>query len=185
MYSNSMNSDINNNGGVLLSATFAGGCFWCIEAPFRNSSGVESVVSGYMGGEIPSRTYELTGHREVVQLSYDPARITYKELLDIFWRQIDPTDEGGSFYDRGDQYKTAIYYHTEEQLRQAELSKKDLEESGRFTKPIVTEILSATIFYPAEIEHQNYARKNPERYYSYRTNSGRDEFLKSAWGDEK
>ncbi len=171
-------------------ATFAGGCFWCMEPPFEKKEGVLEVVSGYTGGDEIDPTYEevsagRTRHVEAVRIRYDPSRTTYSEILDIFWRQIDPTDLGGQFADRGSQYKTAIFYHNDEQKRLAEKSKKDLEESGKFDKPIVTKILEASEFYKAEEYHQDYYKKDPLRYKSYRFYSGREPFLQKMWGDEK
>ena len=173
----------------LKTATFAGGCFWCMESDFEKVSGVVEAVSGYTGGQKPNPTYEEvsaggTGHAESVQVTYDPAKITYKELLDVFWRHVDPTDAGGQFVDRGSQYRTAIFYHDEEQKRIAEDSREQMEKSGRFSAPIVTEIVPLTEFYPAEDYHQDYYRHNPLRYRFYRLGSGRDQFLKSTWGAE-
>ncbi|MGD9057153.1 MAG: peptide-methionine (S)-S-oxide reductase MsrA [Desulfobacterales bacterium] len=170
-------------------ATFAGGCFWCVESDFEKVDGVIEAVSGYAGGDVPNPTYKQvsaggTGHTEAVQVTYDPDKITYKELLDILWRHMDPTDAGGQFVDRGSQYRPAIFYHNEEQKRIAEESKVQLEKSGRFSKPIATEIVPLTQFYPAEDYHQDYYSKNPLRYKMYRYGSGRDQFLKSKWGDE-
>ena len=173
----------------LKTATFAGGCFWCMESDFEKVSGVVEAVSGYTGGQKQNPTYEEvsaggTGHAEAVQVTYDPAKITYKELLDVFWRHVDPTDAGGQFVDRGSQYRTAIFYHDEEQKRIAEDSREQMEKSGRFSAPIVTEIVPLTEFYPAEDYHQDYYRHNPLRYRFYRLGSGRDQFLKSTWGAE-
>jgi peptide methionine sulfoxide reductase msrA/msrB len=170
-------------------ATFAGGCFWCVESDFEKVDGVIEAVSGYTGGDVPNPTYKQvsaggTGHTEAIQVTYDPDKVTYKELLDILWRHMDPTDAGGQFVDRGSQYRPAIFYHDEEQKRIAEESKADLEKSGRFSKPIATEIVPLTEFYPAEDYHQDYYKKNPLRYKMYRYGSGRDQFLKSRWGDE-
>ncbi|MGE5279242.1 MAG: peptide-methionine (S)-S-oxide reductase MsrA [Deltaproteobacteria bacterium] len=167
-------------------ATFAGGCFWCMEGPFAALDGVTQVVSGYAGGTRKDPTYEevcagTTGHREAVQVVYDPDAVTYQALLDVFWRQIDPTDPDGQFADRGPQYRTAVFYHDEEQRRLAEASRAALAASGRFDKPIVTEILPFTSFYPAEPYHQEYARKNPGRYEAYRSGSGRARFLCRVW----
>jgi peptide methionine sulfoxide reductase msrA/msrB len=163
-------------------ATFAGGCFWCMERPFKSLDGVIEVISGYTGGHKENPTYEevshgKTGHLEAVQIIYDPSRISYNQLLDIFWKQIDPTDSGGQFVDRGEQYRSAIFYHNEDQRRLAEKSKKLLDASGRYKKPIVTEIIKATTFYRAEEYHQDYYKKNPIRYKFYRLNSGRDQYL--------
>jgi peptide methionine sulfoxide reductase msrA/msrB len=174
----------------LEKATFAGGCFWCMTPPFEKLDGVKEVVSGYTGGHTVNPTYEdvtseTTGHLESVEITYDPAKVSYKKLLDVFWRQIDPTDAGGEFVDRGPSYKSAIFYHNEEQKRLAEESKKDLERSGRFNKPIVTEIRPAGPFYRAEDYHQDYWKKNPIRYKFYRYNSGRDQYLTKVWGKDE
>jgi peptide methionine sulfoxide reductase msrA/msrB len=172
----------------LRKATFAGGCFWCMEPPFAALAGVISVTSGYMGGTTAHPTYAnyaAGGHSEVVQVVYDPARIGYAELLDVFWRQIDPTDAGGQFADRGQAYSTAIFYHDQEQQRLAEASRAALAASGRFARPIVTPLRAAATFYPAEEYHQDYARKNPIRYKFYRSGSGRDRFLDKIWGRER
>ncbi|WNC17458.1 peptide-methionine (S)-S-oxide reductase MsrA [Brevibacillus brevis] len=169
-------------------ATFAGGCFWCMVSPFDKMPGIQKVVSGYTGGNVENPTYEqvcsgTTGHYEAVQITYHPSVITYAELLEMFWRQIDPTDAGGQFADRGQSYAPAIFYHDENQKRLAEESKQRLAESGRFSKPIVTPILPAQPFYPAEEYHQEYYKKNPLRYQYYRAASGRGNFLKEAWKD--
>ncbi|MEN6473132.1 MAG: peptide-methionine (S)-S-oxide reductase MsrA [Syntrophaceae bacterium] len=171
-------------------ATFAGGCFWCMEPPFEKIPGVKNVISGYTGGDMANPTYEQvsagqTGHVEAVQVTYDPSQVTYQQLLNVFWRQIDPTDSGGQFVDRGSQYRSAIFYHDPQQKRLAEESRQALKNSGRFDKPIVTEILPAKAFYKAEEYHQNYYRKNPIRYRYYRYHSGRDQFLKKVWGGSK
>ena len=168
-------------------ATFAGGCFWCMVKPFDRYDGVESVVSGYTGGDIENPTYELvctnsTGHREAVQITFDDDVISYETLLDIFWRQIDPTDSGGQFFDRGDSYKTAIYTHSEEQQAIAENSKQALQETGKFAKPIATDIYPAKVFYPAEEGHQDYYMKNPAHYNRYAIGSGREQFKIDNWG---
>ncbi|ALF10791.1 peptide-methionine (S)-S-oxide reductase MsrA [Parageobacillus thermoglucosidasius] len=169
-------------------ATFAGGCFWCMVSPFEEQPGIIRIISGYTGGHKENPTYEevcskTTGHYEAVQITFDPDVFPYEKLLDIYWRQIDPTDDGGQFYDRGPQYRTAIFYHNEKQRLLAEKSKQELEESGRFSKPIVTKILPASTFYPAEEYHQDYHKKNPLRYKLYRIGSGRDAFLKEHWRD--
>jgi peptide methionine sulfoxide reductase msrA/msrB len=171
---------------VLGKATFAGGCFWCIESAFDELEGVKEAVSGYMGGKTKNPTYAevctgKTGHYETVQVTFDSSKISYKELVDIFWQQIDPTDPEGQFADKGSQYKTAIFYHNEEQKRIAEESKKKLEKSGKFDKPIVTEIREATEFYPAEEYHQDYYKTCPIRYQNYKVGSGRESFLKRVW----
>jgi peptide-methionine (S)-S-oxide reductase len=168
-------------------ATFAGGCFWCMVKPFDQWPGIIKVVSGYTGGHVENPTYEMvksqtTGHYEAVQITFDPEQFPYEKLLEIFWTQIDPTDDGGQFHDRGSSYRTAIFYHTEEQRILAEASKKQLAESGRFTKPIVTEILPASTFYEAEEYHQDYYKKNPEHYKEDREKSGRDQFIEKYWG---
>jgi len=170
-------------------ATFAGGCFWCMESPFEELTGVIEVVSGYTGGRKRNPTYKevssgRTGHFEAVEVTYDPSKITYKELLDVFWRYIDPTDEGGQFADRGEQYKTSVFYHTGEQKKQAEASKEKLQKSGRFDKPIATEIIKASNFYRAEDYHQDYYKTCPIEYKAYSIGSGREEFLKKTWKDE-
>lgn len=167
-------------------ATFAGGCFWCMVKPFETWPGIKRVVSGYTGGRVPNPTYEqvcseTTGHVEAVQIEFDPELMPYAELLDVFWRQIDPTDAGGQFYDRGSSYKTAIFYHSEEQRLQAEESKRQLAASGRFDRPIATEIRPAEPFYEAEDYHQGYHHKNPGHYNRYRVGSGRDAFLRDHW----
>ncbi|MEC0117980.1 peptide-methionine (S)-S-oxide reductase MsrA [Paenibacillus apiarius] len=168
-------------------ATFAGGCFWCMVKPFDQWDGVHSVVSGYTGGNIPNPTYEqvksqTTGHIEAVQITFDPAVIAYERLLELFWAQIDPTDAEGQFQDRGHSYTTAIFVHSEEQRRKAEASKAALAASGSFDKPIVTPITDAQPFYPAEDYHQDYYRKEPEHYKEDRAKSGRDEFIAKHWG---
>ncbi|KXH81785.1 peptide-methionine (S)-S-oxide reductase MsrA [Sporosarcina sp. HYO08] len=170
-------------------ATFAGGCFWCMVKPFDRYDGVLSVVSGYTGGEVENPSYELvctnsTGHREAVQITFDNEIISYETLLSIFWKQIDPTDPGGQFFDRGESYQTAIFTHSAEQQRLAEQSKKDLEATGKFDRPIATDILQAKSFYPAEEGHQQYYLKNPSHYNRYAVGSGRVQFKKNHWGDE-
>jgi len=167
-------------------ATFAGGCFWCMEPPFEKLDGVKEVISGYTGGKKVNPKYEEvsaggTGHLESIEVIYNPSRVTYEKLLDVFWRNIDPTDSGGQFVDRGGQYRSAIFYHAEEQRKIAEASKQRLARSGVFSKPIMTEILPASAFYPAEDYHQDYYKTNPVRYKFYRFNSGRDQFLEKTW----
>ena len=164
-------------------ATFAGGCFWCMVGPFEHTEGVTKVISGYTGGTTEKPTsegvyYGNTGHVEAVHVSYDPTVVSYETLLGIFWRNIDPTDEGGQFADRGSSYRTAIFYHDEEQRTLAEDSKKKLAASGKFNSPVVTEIRKAGKFYPAEDYHQQYYKKHPERYQFYRQGSGREEYFK-------
>jgi peptide methionine sulfoxide reductase msrA/msrB len=174
----------------LETATFAGGCFWCLEPPFEKLDGVREVVPGYTGGSKKNPTYEevssgKTGHAEAIQIIYNPAIITYAELLDVFWRQIDPTDPNGQFADKGPQYRTAIFYHSEEQKKLAEKSRDELGQSGIFDKPVVTEIVPAGIFYRAEEYHQDYYKKNPVRYRIYHFGSGRDKFLEKKWSGRK
>ncbi|MCB0285681.1 MAG: peptide-methionine (R)-S-oxide reductase MsrB [Calditrichaeota bacterium] len=171
-------------------ATFAGGCFWCMEAPFEKIVGVKSVISGYAGGEKPNPSYDevssgQTKYRESVQITFDPEQISYEKLLSIYWMQFDPTDAGGSFYDRGHQYTSAVFYHDAKQKELAEKSKTELAASNRFDKPIVTPIIEFTNFYPAEDYHQDYYKKNPGHYQRYRKGSGRDAFIKKHWGDKK
>lgn len=171
-------------------ATFAGGCFWCVESDFEKCNGIQEAVSGYTGGHKKDPTYEevcsgRSGHVEAVQIKFDPGVIPYEELLEIFWRHVDPTDPDGQFVDRGAQYRTAIFFHDERQRRMAEASKLKLAQSGYFNKPIATEIIAFEKFYPAEPYHQGYCKKNPLRYKFYRRNSGRDQFLKKIWKDHK
>jgi len=173
----------------LKRATFAGGCFWCIEADFEKTDGVVSVVSGYTGGRSEDPTYEevcsgRTGHLEAVQVLYDPDKVSYGELLAVFWRHVDPTDRGGQFVDRGSQYRTAVFYHDEEQKRLAEASKLELDRSGRFQRPVVTEILPLARFYAAEDYHQGFYKNDPMRYKSYRLHSGRDAFITKIWKND-
>ncbi|MGE8206480.1 peptide-methionine (S)-S-oxide reductase MsrA [Heyndrickxia sp. NPDC080065] len=170
----------------LEKATFAGGCFWCMVKPFDQWDGIHKVISGYSGGHIENPTYQdvksgTSGHYEVVQITYDPNIFSYNELLNIYWQQIDPTDDGGQFHDRGDSYRTVIFYHTEEQKKLAEASKQILGDSGKFNKPIVTKILPAETFYPAEDYHQDYYKKNKNEYLEDRRKSGRDEFIELNW----
>ena len=170
-------------------ATFAGGCFWCVEADFDKVPGVLQTLSGYTGGETANPSYKqvsrgATGHREAVQVTYDPTVISYEGLLAAFWRMIDPTDEGGQFVDRGSQYTTAIYHHNEAQKRAAEKSRAGLDTSGRYDKAIVTPILPATTFYEAEDYHQDFHTRSSIRYTFYRHRSGRDQFLEKTWGKE-
>jgi len=173
--------------GKLEKATFAGGCFWCMEPPFDKLEGVTSTTAGYTGGEERNPTYKevssgKTGHAEAVEIMYDPSRISYAELLKVFWRNIDPTQVNGQFVDKGRQYRTAIFYHNDEQNRLALSSKEEIEKSGPFDQKIVTEIVPAGEFYRAEEYHQDYYQKNPIRYKFYRYGSGRDQFLKRRWG---
>ena len=169
-------------------ATFAGGCFWCMEPPYDELDGVISTTSGYTGGRKQNPTYEevstgTTGHTEAVQVVFDPKRISYARLLEVFWRNIDPLTANAQFCDHGTQYRSGIFYHDAEQRRLAEDSKRALEASGRFKGPIVTEIVAAGTFYPAEEYHQDYYKKNPIRYKFYRAGCGRDQRLAELWGD--
>jgi peptide methionine sulfoxide reductase msrA/msrB len=176
--------------GKTAEAVFAGGCFWCTEADFEKSVGVIEAVSGYTGGQAKNPTYEQvsaggTGHVEAVKVIYDPSRTTYAQLLQVFWRHVNPTDAGGQFVDRGSQYRSVIFYANEEERQLAEASKKALEASGRFDTPIATDLLPLGAFYPAEDYHQDYYKKNPLRYSFYRAGSGRDQFLEKAWAGDK
>jgi peptide methionine sulfoxide reductase msrA/msrB len=176
--------------GTYEKATFAGGCFWCMVKPFDEQPGIISVISGYTGGHVQNPTYEevcsdKTGHYEAVQITFDPSVYPYEDLVELFWKLIDPTDPGGQFADRGSSYRTAIFVHSEEQRLVAEASKQRLGESGRFDKPIVTPILPAATFYPAEDYHQQYYKTNPVRYQAYYAGSGRQRFLKEAWKDRE
>ncbi|MCA1054540.1 peptide-methionine (S)-S-oxide reductase MsrA [Rossellomorea aquimaris] len=178
-----------SNEGAYQKATFAGGCFWCMVKPFDEQPGIESVISGYTGGSTPDPTYrevcsETTGHFEAVQIEYDPEKFPYEQLLEVYWQQIDPTDPGGQFFDRGHSYKTAIFYHDDTQKELAEKSKRALEQSGKFKKPIVTQILPASEFYPAEEYHQDYYKKNPVHYDRYSRGSGRVAFKHEHWGED-
>ena len=170
-------------------ATFAGGCFWCMEPPYDDLNGVISTTVGYTGGEKPNPTYEevctgRTGHAEAVQIVFDSTKVGYEDLLEVFWRNINPTDPYGQFVDKGSQYRTSIFYHDEKQKELAEKSKKELEASGKFDSPIVTEIVPASVFYPAEDYHQEFYKNNPLRYNSYKVGSGRADFLKKTWNGE-
>src|SRR5690625_1971420 len=171
-------------------AIFAGGCFWCMVQPFDTQPGIKSVVSGYIGGTIENPTYEqvrsgTTGHIEAVQIVFDQTIFSYEKLLQIYWQQIDPTDAEGQFSSRGSSYQTAIYYHDEQQKRSAEQSRRALAESGRFQKPILTEIFAATTFYPAEAYHQDYYQKNPDTYAVFKEESGRAPFIRSYWQESQ
>lgn len=177
------------NDGGFQTATLAGGCYWCMDAPFEKVPGVIKAVSGFAGGHVKNPTYEevstgTTGAVEAVQVIFDPAVISYSEILDIYWRQFDPTDKGGSFYDRGSQYESAIFYHNQTQKDLAELSKSQLSRSGLFDKPIVTKIEKYTAFYPATQDQQHYYKKNSVHYEQYRIASGRDRYIKSVWGND-
>jgi peptide methionine sulfoxide reductase msrA/msrB len=174
----------------LQSATFAGGCFWCTEADFEEIPGVAEAVSGYTGGHVENPSYKDvcaggTGHVEAVRVRFDPGVVSYRELLDIFWRHINPTDAGGQFADRGSQYRPVIFYHDEEQKRIAEESRGALEKSGRFDAPIAVEIEPASTFYEAEENHQGYYKRCPIDYKRYRYGSGRQRFIEEMWKDEK
>lgn len=170
-------------------ATFAGGCFWCVESDFEKVSGVRQVISGYSGGTVANPTYEqassgTTGHVEAVQVYYDPQVIQYEQLLQAFWRQIDPTDNEGQFVDRGEHYRPVIFYHTNEEQQLAEQSRQTLEQSGRYEIKLKIEIVAFKNFYPAEDYHQDYYKKNPIRYKYYRYRSGRDQYLTKVWGED-
>lgn len=185
----SNNNMINNNPNIEI-ATFAGGCFWCMEPPYDELLGVISTTVGYTGGKVPHPTYEEvstgeTGHAEAVQIKFDSTQINYTDLLEVFWRNIDPTNPLGQFADYGSQYRTAIFYHDERQKELALKSRNELEKSGKFDKPIVTEIVEFDKFYPAEDHHQEFYKKNPLRYNSYKIGSGRAGFLEKMWGKEK
>ena len=169
----------------LKKAVFAGGCFWCMEPPFDKTPGVVSTTSGYTGGAKANPTYEEvssggTGHAEAVAVVYDPQKVSYRQLLEIFWRNVDPFDPAGQFCDKGSQYRSAIYVHDAEERRHAEETKKSIQE--KFRKPVVTEIAAAATFYPAEDYHQGYYEKNPIRYRFYRNGCGRDRRLEEIWG---
>ena len=171
-------------------ATFAGGCFWCMEPPFETLPGVYQVISGYTGGTKKNPTYEevssqSTGHIEAIQITFDPEKVSYEKLLEVFWRNIDPTDAEGQFVDKGSSYISKIFYHNEDQKLKAEKSKEELGNSKKFSKPIVTGIVAASDFYPAEDYHQDYYKKNTLRYKFYRFNSGRDQFLEKTWTKDK
>jgi len=171
---------------MTATAIFAGGCFWCMEKPFEQLPGVITVTSGYTGGSTSHPNYDnyaAGDHIEAVKIDYDPAKISYQQLLDTFWHQIDPTDGGGQFVDRGPQYTTAIFVLTAEQRRLAEASKREMDKSGIFGAPIVTPIRTAMTFWPAEEYHQDFYKKNPVRYWYYRSRSGRDDYLQRIWGE--
>ena len=185
-----MKDQMNNKSIKTATAVFAGGCFWCTESDFEKVPGVIDAISGYTGGHVKNPTYEEvsaggTGHMESVKVIYDPSKVTYKQLLEYFWEHVDPTDSGGEFVDRGPQYRSAIFYANEKQKRLAEETKAELAASGVFKKPIVTLILPLGPFYPAEKYHQDYYKKNPIRYHWYRYNSGRDQFLKKVWANNR
>jgi methionine-S-sulfoxide reductase len=176
----------NSSSAETRTAIFAGGCFWCIQPAFDKAKGVISTMVGYSGGTEPNPTYELvssekTGYRESIQITYDPAKISYDQLLDIYWRQIDPTQADGQFTDIGPSYRAAIFYGSNQEKKIAEASKEKLQQSGKFKKPIVTEILPAMKFYPAEANHQKYYRQNPEHFEAFEQGSGRTSFKRKAW----
>jgi methionine-S-sulfoxide reductase len=188
---NMTNADNAGKGvGTREKATFAGGCFWCMQPPFDRQKGVVSTLVGYTGGHKRNPTYEevssgSTGHAEAMEVVYDPAQVTYAELLDLFWRNVDPTTFDGQFADRGSQYRTAVFYHDEGQRKLAMASKEKMARSKKFgDRPIVTQIVPASTFYPAEEYHQKYYEKNGVRYKMYRHNSGRDQFLDKTWGKD-
>lgn len=173
--------------GGLAKATFAGGCFWCMEEAFEEVEGVVSVLSGYTGGRKENPSYPevsagWTGHAEAVEIQFDPAKVSYARLLEVFWRNVDPTTSDRQFCDRGHQYRTAIFYHSEEQRKLVEESKARVERTKRFEEPIVTEIVAASTFYPAEEYHQDFYKKNPIRYKFYKFNCGRTQRLEALWG---
>src|SRR5947209_17762434 len=179
-----------SSAGTTWTAIFAGGCFWCIQPAFDKAKGVIKTVVGYSGGTEPNPTYELvtsekTNYRESIEVTYDPAKISYDQLLDIYWRQIDPTQAGGQFTDIGPSYRAAIFYGNAEEKKLAEASKEKLARSGKFKKPIVTEILPAMRFYPAEDYHQKYYQENPEHFEAFEHGSGRTSFQKKTWGDRR
>ncbi len=189
-YTQNGSNEVTKTNENVAKATFAGGCFWCMEPPYDKLDGVISTISGYCGGHTENPTYKevssgTTGHTEALQVTYDPDVVSYEQLLDVFWRNINPVDEDGQFVDRGSQYRPGIFYHNEEQKRLAEESLEKLVKSGIFQAPIKTEITPLVKFYPAEEYHQDYYRKNPLRYQLYRYNSGRDQFLKKVWGEKK
>ena len=174
----------------LAKATFAGGCFWCMQPPFDNLEGVISTIPDYTGGHKETPTYEevcsgITGHTEALQVTFNPQKVSYPELLDVFWRNINPADPEGQFVDRGSQYRPAIFYHDQEQQQLAEKSQEDLAASGRFKSPLAIEIVPLETFYPAEDYHHDYYQKSPVQYKAYRYNSGRDQFLKKFWEKEE
>ncbi|UCF03343.1 MAG: peptide-methionine (R)-S-oxide reductase MsrB [Deltaproteobacteria bacterium] len=185
-----MEEQMNDKPQKTKTAVFAGGCFWCTESDFEKVDGVIEAISGYTGGHVANPTYKqvskgVTGHVEAVKVIYDPAKVTYEKLLEVFWRHVDPTDGDGQFVDRGSQYRSVIFYANEEEHRLAEISKKALAASGRFDKPIATDILPLDTFYPAEDYHQDYYKKNSIRYRWYRRGSGRDQFLEKVWANVK
>jgi methionine-S-sulfoxide reductase len=180
----------NSSPAETRTAIFAGGCFWCIQPAFDKATGVIKTVVGYCGGTEPNPTYEIvssekTGYRESIQITYDPAKISYDQLLDIYWRQIDPTQADGQFTDIGPSYRAAIFYGNDDEKKIAEVSKENLARSGKFNKPIVTEILPAMKFYPAEAYHQKYYQQNPEHFDAFEEGSGRVSFKKKTWQNKE
>jgi methionine-S-sulfoxide reductase len=180
----------NSSPAEIRTAIFAGGCFWCIQPAFDKATGVIKTVVGYCGGTEPNPTYDVvssekTGYRESIQIAYDPAKISYDQLLDIYWRQIDPTQADGQFTDIGPSYRAAIFYGTDDEKKIAEVSKEKLTHSGKFNKPIVTEILPAMKFYPAEAYHQKYYQQNPEHFEAFEEGSGRVSFKKKTWENKE
>ena len=178
----------NSSAAATKTVIFAGGCFWCIQPAFDKANGVIKTVVGYSGGTEPNPTYELatsekTNYRESIEITYDPAKISYEQLLDIYWRQIDPTQTDGQFTDIGPSYRAAIFYGSAEEKKIAETSREKLAHSGKFHKPIVTEILPASKFYPAEAYHQKYYQQNPEHFEAFEHGSGRVSFQKKTWGE--
>lgn len=189
VYAENQDNSSGNAGEKTEKATFAGGCFWCMESPYDKLKGVLSTTVGYTGGEEKNPTYDevcsgRTGHAEAIEISYDPSRITYADLLDVFWKNINPTQANGQFVDMGTQYRSAIFFHNDEQKRLAEASKEALAKSGRFAGKVVTEIVPATEFYPAEEYHQDFYQKSPAHYNRYRQGSGRDQYLEKTWGKD-
>ncbi len=190
--SNSTDKNVINNvttSDTTAVATFAGGCFWCVESDFEKVPGVTEAISGYVGGHVKNPTYKQvsydnTGHVEAVEVHYDPSQVSYEQLLNAFWKQVDPTDDGGQFVDRGYQYSPIIFYHNEQQEIAAEKSRDALANSGRFDKPLATDIKAVSRFWTAETYHQDYYKKNPIRYKYYRYNSGRDKYLEATWGED-
>ena len=189
-FSASKNKSPTNSSPGSERATFAGGCFWCMEPPFEKMPGVSKVISGYTGGKQANPTYKevatgLTDHVEAIEIHYNPSKISYNDLLEVLWRNIDPTDGGGQFVDRGKQYRPAIFYHNKNQKRLAQISKDNLEKSGRFKKKITIQIIKASEFYSAEEYHQDFYKKSTVRYKMYRVGSGRDQFINKTWGDDR
>jgi peptide methionine sulfoxide reductase msrA/msrB len=183
-----MDKTMNMTTDKIQTAVFAGGCFWCTESDFEKVDGVTEVISGYTGGNVANPSYEqvssgTTGHVESIEVHYNPAKVSYAHLLEVFWTHVDPTDPGGQFVDRGNQYRSVIFYADENQHKLAQASKQKLAASGIFDKPIVTDILPLGKFYKAEAYHQDYYKRNPLRYRWYRSRSGRDQFLKKTWAD--